>query len=115
SFSGSVGYQPPNATSNTANAGFNLGFNPSLDFGDPADLSGISTLLTTAPHAVGGSLTFGFGDQNGSASLNGSIESYSVQHQVAPVASPIVGAGLPGLLGMLGFGGWQWRRRKKIA
>jgi len=32
-----------------------------------------------------------------------------------PVPGPIVGAGLPGLLGLLGFGGWKWTRRRKVA
>jgi hypothetical protein len=31
----------------------------------------------------------------------------------SPVPGPIVGAGLPGLLGMLGFGGFKFWRRKK--
>jgi hypothetical protein len=35
---------------------------------------------------------------------------------IAAVPGPIVGAGLPGLLGMLGFGGFQfWKRRKQTA
>jgi len=38
---------------------------------------------------------------------------YGGNFSVAAVPGPIVGAGLPGLLGMLGFGGFQfWRRRK---
>jgi hypothetical protein len=122
-FTGGANYFPPNSTY-VNSASFSLGFNPSLFFGDPADLSGLSTLLSTAPHAAGGSLSFYFNEQNGFVNLAGNIESYSVQYQgaapgeggaPAPVPGPIVGAGLPGLLGMLVLGGWHWQRRKKIA
>jgi hypothetical protein len=39
----------------------------------------------------------------------------SVGLQAVAVPGPIVGAGLPGLLGVLGIGGWQWKRRRKLA
>jgi len=35
--------------------------------------------------------------------------------RVDAVPGPIVGAGLPGLLGLLGFGGWKLRRRKNVS
>jgi hypothetical protein len=42
----------------------------------------------------------------GAANLGGSLSA-------APVPGPVVGAGLPGLLGLLGFGGFKFWRRKK--
>jgi hypothetical protein len=42
----------------------------------------------------------------------GGTSGYGGNLAVAPVPGPIVGAGLPGLLGMLGFGSWKWWRRR---
>jgi hypothetical protein len=44
----------------------------------------------------------------GIGSFNGGID-------ISAVPGPIVGAGLPGLLAAFGFGGWQWRRRRRVA
>jgi len=38
-----------------------------------------------------------------------------VDASIASVPGPIVGAGLPGLLGMMGFGGLWWRRKRQVA
>jgi hypothetical protein len=62
---------------------------------------------------VGGQTFTSFSSPEGgtnSAQLIGTFD--TVQHIVP---APIVGAGLPGLLAMFGFGGWQWRRRKQVA
>jgi hypothetical protein len=48
------------------------------------------------------------GTANGTSGYGGNIATLAVP-------GPIVGAGLPGLLGLLGFGGWSWKRRKQAA
>jgi hypothetical protein len=44
--------------------------------------------------------------------IGGGTSGYGGNLSTAAVPGPIVGAGLPGLLGMLGFGGWKWWRRR---
>jgi hypothetical protein len=46
----------------------------------------------------------------GSGAFNGGIDI-----SVAAVPGPVVGAGLPGLLSLIGFGGVWWKRRKSVA
>ena len=110
-FGGFINYSL--ADGSGANASFDLGFNPSLYFGDL--LADAAVLLATTPAYSGSSLTFGFHGPTGpSVSLTGTIESYSVQ-QIAPVPGPLVGAGIPSLtLASGGLIGW-WRRRQKSA
>jgi hypothetical protein len=46
---------------------------------------------------------------------NGGAGAINAGIRVDAVPGPIVGAGLPGLLGMLGFGGFKFWRRRKVA
>jgi hypothetical protein len=48
------------------------------------------------------------GTGGGTAGYGGNIATFAVP-------GPIVGAGLPGLLAAFGFGGWQWKRRRRTA
>ena len=50
--------------------------------------------------------------------INAAFDCFGSQIAVDPefsaVPGPIVGAGLPGILGALGFGAWSWRRKRRL-
>jgi hypothetical protein len=87
------------------------------------DINGTIIDSSTFTGPISGGHDTAFGAFNLPATFNASIDFHIVTNGggaanlggALAVPGPIVGAGLPGLLGMLGFGGWQWRRKRKLA
>jgi hypothetical protein len=66
----------------------------------------MSPVTLAAPYSLTDTFTF---------SANGVSQQTTATINILSVPGPIVGAGLPGLLAAMGFGGWKWRRRRKTA
>lgn len=99
--------QDPNCCADIVTATTNVGASQTITIGNTDFLFGIKGFQINGQNFTQFSSPEG---GTNSALLIGTFD--TVQHIVP---SPIIGAGLPGLLAMFGFGGWQWRRRKQVA
>jgi hypothetical protein len=98
----------------TVNASGSNGFSFFSDITNPNPVSWPGSFASSFIY------TPGPGDTTGASFISGEgnfeITKFQFTNENAsPVPAPIVGAGLPGLLSMLGGGGWWYRRRRKLA
>jgi hypothetical protein len=108
-----------------ANTDFITGFTGSVFAGTPAAPGGLVLGPASAQLGCLGTLQCQF--LSGQAFLDagsyfleisgtgGGTSGYGGTLSTVAVPGPIVGAGLPGILALLGFGGWTYKRRKQLA